>query len=171
MIRETFGTDFKRDALRADVLGSFNPEAVRADGRSGLRMSNGATRPELASKALARKAGLGVAGDRRRVLVVIPVAMLVTSILHPDTQMWRRTVGHAGARTRSWPRRCCSPASSTVSTVLGVALAWLVSAYSFPGRGVLSWALVLPLAMPGYILGFVTLSVFGVAGPIQTWWR
>ncbi len=31
--------------------------------------------------------------------------------------------------------------------------------------------LVLPLAMPGYILGFVTTAVFGVAGPVQTWWR
>ena len=59
----------------------------------------------------------------------------------------------------------------SVSTVLGVSLAWLVSAYRFPGRRVLSWVLVLPLAMPGYILGFVTTSVFGVAGPVQTWWR
>jgi iron(III) transport system permease protein len=55
--------------------------------------------------------------------------------------------------------------------VLGVGLAWLVTAYTFPGRSVLSWTLVLPLAMPAYILGFVTTSVFGVAGPIQTWWR
>ena len=35
----------------------------------------------------------------------------------------------------------------------------------------LSWALVLPLAMPSYILGFVTTAVFGVAGPVQTFWR
>ena len=55
--------------------------------------------------------------------------------------------------------------------MLGVGLAWLVGAHRFPGRRVLSWALVLPLAMPGYILGFVTTAVFGVAGPVQTWWR
>jgi iron(III) transport system permease protein len=36
---------------------------------------------------------------------------------------------------------------------------------------VLRWAVVLPLAVPGYILGFVTTSVFGVAGPVQSWWR
>ena len=96
--------------------------------------------------------------------------MLVTGILKPDTQMWRD----------QWDTRLPNQIVATsvlligvvtVSTVLGVALAWLVSAYSFPGRRVLGWALVLPLAMPGYILGFVTLSVFGVAGPIQTWWR
>ena len=37
----------------------------------------------------------------------------------------------------------------TTSVILGVSLAWLVSTYRFPGRRVLSWALVLPLAMPG----------------------
>ena len=30
LIRDTFGTDFKRDQLRADVLGSLNADAVRA---------------------------------------------------------------------------------------------------------------------------------------------
>ena len=59
----------------------------------------------------------------------------------------------------------------TASVVLGVGLAWLVGAHRFPGRRVLSWALVLPLAMPGYILGFVTTATFGVAGPVQVWWR
>ena len=59
----------------------------------------------------------------------------------------------------------------TCSVVLGVGLAWLVAAHRFPGRRFLGWALVLPLAVPGYILGFVTTSVFGVAGPVQERWR
>lgn len=52
--------------------------------------------------------------------------------------------------------------------VLGAGLAWLVTAYDFPGVGVFSWALVLPLAMPAYILGFVFLAVFDFPGPVQT---
>lgn len=55
--------------------------------------------------------------------------------------------------------------------VLGVGLAWLVSAHDFPMRRFFSWALVLPLAMPAYILGFVFLSTFDVAGPVQTLMR
>jgi iron(III) transport system permease protein len=55
--------------------------------------------------------------------------------------------------------------------VLGVGLAWLVTAYTFPLRNVLVWLLVLPLAMPAYILGFVFLSTFDAAGPVQTWLR
>ena len=52
--------------------------------------------------------------------------------------------------------------------VIGCGLAWLVTAYRFPLRDILVWLLVLPLAMPAYILGFVFLSTFDVAGPVQT---
>ncbi|MFC7485510.1 ABC transporter permease [Knoellia sp. CPCC 206453] len=50
------------------------------------------------------------------------------------------------------------------TAVLGVGLAWLVTAYEFPGRRLFSWMLVLPLAMPAYVLGFLFLSTFGPAG-------
>ena len=45
------------------------------------------------------------------------------------------------------------------SVVLGTALAWLVTAYRFPGRALFDWALVLPLAMPGIMTG----SIIGLA--------
>ncbi|MDO7867378.1 ABC transporter permease [Nocardioides jiangxiensis] len=57
------------------------------------------------------------------------------------------------------------------SLALGVGLAWLVTAYTFPLRNVFVWLLVLPLAMPAYILGFVFLSTFDAAGPVQQWLR
>ena len=49
--------------------------------------------------------------------------------------------------------------------VVGGGLAWLVTAYRFPLRDMLVWLLVLPLAMPAYILGFVFLSTFDVCRP------
>ena len=103
-------------------------------------------------------------------VVVVPIGMLAVSILTPDAAFWRQ----------QWATRLPQEIVSTIvlvvgvgtlSVVLGVGLAWLVSAHRFPGRRVLGWALVLPLAVPGYILGFVTTSVFGVAGPVQGWWR
>ena len=45
--------------------------------------------------------------------------------------------------------------------VLGTALAALVSFYDFPGRRWLDWGLVLPLAIPAYVLTFVYLGVLG----------
>ena len=48
--------------------------------------------------------------------------------------------------------------------VLGGGLAALVSFYDFPGRRWLDWALVLPLAMPAYVLVFVLLGQYDADG-------
>jgi iron(III) transport system permease protein len=52
--------------------------------------------------------------------------------------------------------------------VVGGGLALLVSFYDFPGRRLLDWALVLPMAMPGYVLVFVVLGQYGLASPLQS---
>jgi iron(III) transport system permease protein len=51
--------------------------------------------------------------------------------------------------------------------VLGGGLAALVSFFDFPGRRLLEWALVLPMAMPAYVLVFVLLGQYDEAGPLQ----
>jgi iron(III) transport system permease protein len=51
--------------------------------------------------------------------------------------------------------------------VLGGGLAALVSFYDFPGRRWLDWALVLPLAMPAYVLVFVLLGQYDADGWLQ----
>ncbi|MHA6784090.1 ABC transporter permease [Pseudonocardia saturnea] len=52
--------------------------------------------------------------------------------------------------------------------VVGGGLAVLVSFYDFPGRRFFDWALVLPLAVPAYVLVFVLVGQFGYANPLQT---
>ncbi|MGH9210455.1 MAG: ABC transporter permease [Acidimicrobiales bacterium] len=52
--------------------------------------------------------------------------------------------------------------------VVGGGLALLLSFYDFPGRRWLDWALVLPMAMPTYVLVFVMLGQYGLASPLQT---
>lgn len=51
--------------------------------------------------------------------------------------------------------------------MLGVSLAWLTVMYDFPGRRLFDWALMLPLAMPAYVLAFVAIGVFDFSGPVQ----
>ena len=48
--------------------------------------------------------------------------------------------------------------------LVGVSAAWLVSQYRFVGRGVLQWALFLPLAFPAYILAYIYTDFFDAAG-------
>lgn len=60
---------------------------------------------------------------------------------------------------------------ATLTAVLGVSLAWFVATCEFPGRRIFSWALLLPLAMPGYVLGFALAALFEYTGPVQGAWR
>lgn len=50
---------------------------------------------------------------------------------------------------------------------IGVATAWAVTACDFPGKRVLSWALVLPLATPAYVVAYVYTDLLEFAGPVQ----
>jgi len=53
-------------------------------------------------------------------------------------------------------------------SLLGTGAAWLVTAYDFPSRRILVWALLLPLAVPTYIIAFAYLDLWHPIGPIQT---
>lgn len=103
-------------------------------------------------------------------LVALPIGLLALSILSPSVDVWRQ----------QWETRLPGQLLDTVtllvgvsfgSVILGTSLAWLVSAYRFPGSRFFGWILIAPLAMPSYVLGFVTLSVIGFTGPVQGWWR
>jgi iron(III) transport system permease protein len=103
---------------------------------------------------------------------VVVVALLVAT---PVLAVVVDGLGSLGSS--SLPRGIGAMVVTTLLLMLGVGvgtllvgggLAWLVSAYRFPFRDALVWLLVLPLAMPAYILGFVFLSTFDVSGPVQT---
>jgi len=52
--------------------------------------------------------------------------------------------------------------------LLGVATAWLTAMHEFPGRRVFEWAMVLPLAMPAYVMAYVYTDFLQFVGPVQT---
>ncbi|CDF81733.1 binding-protein-dependent transport system inner membrane protein [Pseudomonas knackmussii B13] len=52
--------------------------------------------------------------------------------------------------------------------VLGTSLAWLTTLCEFPGRRWLDWALMLPFAIPAYVLAFVFIGLLDFAGPLQS---
>ena len=100
-------------------------------------------------------------------VILLPVGLVVAGALTPSTEVW----------SQLWSTRLPEMLLTTVallaavgagSLVLGAGLAWLVSAYEFPGVRIFSWALVLPLAMPAYVLGFVFLAILDFPGPVQT---
>ena len=52
--------------------------------------------------------------------------------------------------------------------VLGVSSAWLTVMCEFPGRRFFSWALLLPMAMPAYIIAYTYTGMLDYAGPVQS---
>ena len=58
-----------------------------------------------------------------------------------------------------------------LAVIFGVSTAWLVSRYDFAGRSLFEWLLVLPAAMPAYIIAYSYTDFFEYAGPIQSYLR
>ncbi len=55
-----------------------------------------------------------------------------------------------------------------LALIVGVGCAWLVSAADFPGRRILGWALVLPLALPAYLAAYIYGDLLDFNGPVQS---
>lgn len=54
-----------------------------------------------------------------------------------------------------------------LSLVFGISTAWVVTRYEFPGRGIFEWALMLPFAIPAYIIAYTYTDFLEYAGPVQ----
>ncbi|HKL27439.1 MAG TPA: iron ABC transporter permease [Desulfuromonadales bacterium] len=99
-------------------------------------------------------------------LVIIPLTVVMVSWFQPAPDIWRHlSETQLGGLLRNTFWLVVGVACGTL--LLGVSLAWLTAICEFPGRAIFSWALLLPLAMPAYVLAFVSLGLFDYAGPVQ----
>lgn len=57
---------------------------------------------------------------------------------------------------------------TVLAATIGIGCAWLVAAFDFPGKRVLAWALVLPLAMPAYVVAYAYTDFLQFSGPLQS---
>ena len=105
------------------------------------------------------------------VLIALPVVSVMTNIFSGGTgDTWQHlasTVLPDYVGSTLW--LCVGVGCGVV--VVGVATAWLTAMHDFPGRRVFEWALILPLAMPAYVLAYVYTDFLQFVGPVQTWLR
>jgi iron(III) transport system permease protein len=114
-----------------------------------------------------RPTGLAVAAFAAAALVALPILVLVAGLLDPSAATWSRlwdTILPGALRGTV----LLGLGVGVVTLVLGTALAALVTFWDFPGRGVLEWALVMPLAVPGYVLTFVLLRQWDGDGAVPS---
>src|SRR5258706_1789805 len=100
-------------------------------------------------------------------LILLPILAVVASVFGAAGETWlhlaRTMLGHYVTNTALL---VAGVAAGVVS--IGVLSAWLVTAYRFPGQRVLEWALVLPLAMPAYVMAYAYTDCLQFTGPVQT---
>ncbi|MDC0033013.1 iron ABC transporter permease [Alphaproteobacteria bacterium] len=104
------------------------------------------------------------------VCVSIPVLVVTSSVFVPTGEVWNHLA------TTVLPRYMANSALLVVGVgvgtfVVGVGTAWLVTMYRFPGCSVFEWALILPFAVPAYVLAYTYTGIFEFAGPVQTMMR
>ncbi len=100
-------------------------------------------------------------------LTLLPLAVLLSSWLKPTGEIWAHMAENLLFDLVYNTVVLCSGVLFLTS-ILGTSLAWLTGACDFPGRRFFSWALLLPFAVPSYVLAFVFLGVFDFTGPVQT---
>ncbi|MFT6986698.1 MAG: iron(III) transport system permease protein [Psychromonas sp.] len=59
----------------------------------------------------------------------------------------------------------------SLTFIFAMPVAWFVACCEFPSRTVLQWALMLPLAIPPYIVAIVYTDLFDFSGPVQRFLR
>lgn len=98
--------------------------------------------------------------------VAAPLAALVGAALDTDFAHWRHLAEFVLPQALANTLLLLGGVGAVVMLV-GTGCAWLVTAYEFPGRRMLTWALLLPLAVPTYIVAFAYLDLLHPIGPVQ----
>ena len=99
-------------------------------------------------------------------LLGLPVLALIFSALSADGDLFRHL---ADTVLFDYLRNTSGLVLGVVllSLLFGVPTAWLVAMCQVPGRRALQWALMLPMAMPSYIVAYVYTDLLDYSGPLQ----
>ncbi|MDE1062350.1 MAG: ABC transporter permease [Oceanospirillaceae bacterium] len=117
-----------------------------------------------------RSHGLSIFAVVIAAFISLPVIIIVSYLVQADGALWQHLLDTV-LNDYLINSLLLLLGVGTGVILLGVPTAWLTSMCSFPGRRWLSWALLLPLAMPAYIIAYTYSGLLDFAGPVQTWIR
>lgn len=104
------------------------------------------------------------------VCVVMPLVFILFSWQSAQLEVWQHLVD-TGLFRLIKNTFVLMLGVGVIVMLVGVSLAWLTAVCEFPGRRWFDWALVLPLAVPTYVVAFVALGLMSYSGPVLTVWR
>lgn len=101
---------------------------------------------------------------------LVPLLVIVHATISPEADVWAHLVRYVLPEVTANTIKLLFGVA-LLSGVIGTMLAWLTSICEFPGRRFFDWALLLPLAIPTYVLAFVAVGFLDYSGPLQGWLR
>ena len=99
-------------------------------------------------------------------VLALPLISVLGLALTPKDNIWPHLVRNVLPATL-WTTLLLLAGVAVLTAVIGAGTAWLVTMYRFPGRDSASWLLLLPLAMPTYIIAMCAGELMDFAGPPQ----
>jgi len=100
-------------------------------------------------------------------LVLLPITALVTVAVRGSTGLWAHLFDYVFPVALR-DTTILLGGIGLLAGVIGAGTAWLVTFYDFRGRTIVAWALLLPLAVPTYIVAYAYLDILHPVGPVQT---
>ncbi len=99
-------------------------------------------------------------------IVALPVFAVFYLALFPDENIWPHLIDTTLPRYLDNTLRLMLGVA-LITLFLGVSTAWAVTVCEFPGRRLFEWALLLPFAVPAYVIAYVYTDLLDYAGPVQ----
>ncbi len=99
-------------------------------------------------------------------LVAVPIISVLLLAASPSDEIWHHLVSTVLPRYIQTTILLMIGVGICTATI-GIGTAWLVTLCNFPGRRIFEWALLLPLAIPTYVVAYVYTDILEFAGPVQ----
>src|SRR5688572_334257 len=103
-------------------------------------------------------------------LLALPIAVVLSNVFLPTQGTWPHL---ASTVLPDYIRNSLFLVLGVAFGVVvgGVSTAWLTVMCRFPGRRIFEWALLLPMAVPAYVMAYAYTDLLQFSGPVQTWLR
>mgnify|MGYP002018345388 CR=1 FL=1 len=99
-------------------------------------------------------------------IVALPVLSVLYLALFPEENIWPHLIDTTLPRYLTTTVKLMLGVG-VLTLVIGLATAWTVTMCEFPGRRFFEWAMLLPFAVPAYVIAYVYTSLLDYAGPVQ----
>jgi sulfate transport system permease protein len=102
-------------------------------------------------------------------MLLLPLGAVLFEALHKGVGLWWTAISDPDARSAIRLTVIVAAISVPLNTVFGVAAAWAISKYNFPGKGLLVALIELPFSVSPVVSGLVFVMLFGANGWFGPW--